>query len=229
MALPYCAENVCVQVDSDGTKLYAVGSRSHVTFVDPRESSTRVAGTLKSLDRDCGVRSLAFNQQLLSVGTGAGHLYFYDLRTKDWLLDKPGLKPCVLTTSEGWLVSLHTSLPTYLPTYSITYPPIPTYVIIYLIPTHLHVSSLPTHSFTFTYLRTYLIPYLPPPTYMYLPFLSTHPPSFTYIPNPLLTPIHLHVPYLPTYPLSYMYLFFIPTHLISYLAPPTYISAPGIL
>lgn len=103
--LPYCAENVCVQVDSYGTQLYAVGSRSHVTFVDPRQPSTHIAGSVKSIDKDCGVRSLEFNQQLLSIGTGAGHLYFYDMRTSEFLLDNNNSSPCVLTASQGWLVS----------------------------------------------------------------------------------------------------------------------------
>jgi hypothetical protein len=92
-------------VDSGGTQLYAVGSRSHVTFIDPRQPSSHVAGSVKSVDRDCGVRSLEFNQQLLSIGTGAGHLYFYDMRTNGFLMDNT-LKPCFLTASQGWLVSI---------------------------------------------------------------------------------------------------------------------------
>ena len=94
-----------MQVDSEGTQLYAVGSRSHVTFIDPRQSSTHIAGSVKSVDKDCGVRSLEFNQQLLSIGTGAGHLYFYDMRTNEFLLENNSSKPCVLTASQGWLVS----------------------------------------------------------------------------------------------------------------------------
>lgn len=105
VSLPYCAENVCLEVDADGTQLYAVGSRSHVTFIDPRQSSTHIANSIRSPDKDCGVRSLAFNQQLLSIGTGAGHLYFYDLRINHFILDSTS-KPCVLTASQGWLVSV---------------------------------------------------------------------------------------------------------------------------
>lgn len=105
MTLPYCGENVCVEVDSDGTHLYAAGSRSHIVLIDSREPSPKIARSVKSLDNDCGVRSLAFNQQLLSIGTGAGHLYFYDMRKNTFLLDNTGLQPCSLTASEGWLVS----------------------------------------------------------------------------------------------------------------------------
>ena len=104
--LPYCAENVCVQADSEGTQLYAVGSRSHVTFIDPRQSSPHcIAGSVRSVDRECGVRSLQFNQQILSIGTGAGHLYFYDMRCNEYLYDNTFSKPCALTASQGWLVS----------------------------------------------------------------------------------------------------------------------------
>lgn len=95
-----------MQVDSNGTQLYAVGSRSHVTFIDPRQPSTQIAGSVKSVDKDCGVRSLEFNQQLLSIGTGAGHLYFFDMRTNEFLFDSSGSKSCVLTASQGWLVSI---------------------------------------------------------------------------------------------------------------------------
>ena len=106
ITLPNCAENVCIQVDSEGTLLYAVGSRSHVTLLDSRKSKDGIVQNLSSPDTNCGVRSLAFNQQLLSVGTGAGHLFFYDMRARDWLMDKSGQRPCTFTTSGGWLVSV---------------------------------------------------------------------------------------------------------------------------
>ncbi len=104
MSLPHHSENVCIQVDSYGTMLYAVGSRSNVTFLDPREARSSSIWSVSSLDPNCGVRSLAFNQQLLSVGTGAGHLYFYDVRARDWLLDKSNKEPCTLAASDRWMV-----------------------------------------------------------------------------------------------------------------------------
>ena len=51
--MPFCAENVCLEVDGDNGHLFGVGSRSHVTFIDDRVPSTTV-GSLKSLDTDCG-------------------------------------------------------------------------------------------------------------------------------------------------------------------------------
>ena len=42
-----------MELDTDNGHLYAVGSRSHVTFVDSRVASSTV-GSLKSIDTDCG-------------------------------------------------------------------------------------------------------------------------------------------------------------------------------
>ena len=60
-----------------------------------------------------GVRSLQFNRRLLSTGTGAGHLYFYDLCAQKYL-DHDFNCSCgrsftkadahSLTASPGWLV-----------------------------------------------------------------------------------------------------------------------------
>ncbi len=104
--MPFCAENVCLEVDDYGTGLYAVGSRSHVTLIDSRVASSQPPTAFRSPDKDCGVRSLNFNSGLLSMGTGAGHVYFYDLRAKSYLLeDELTYKKCFLQSTPGWLVS----------------------------------------------------------------------------------------------------------------------------
>jgi WD repeat-containing protein 40A len=105
--LPFCAENVCLEFDDNSGHMFGVGSRSHVTFLDDRVPAATV-GSLKSLDIDCGVRSLRFNCNLLSIGTGAGHIYFYDMRSRRYLNStKQGRsgKPVALSleTSTGWL------------------------------------------------------------------------------------------------------------------------------
>ena len=51
--MPFCAENVCLELDADNGHMYGIGSRSHVTFLDDRISGSTV-GSLKSLDTDCG-------------------------------------------------------------------------------------------------------------------------------------------------------------------------------
>lgn len=107
--MPYCVENVCMEADNMwNIHLYAVGSRSHVTLIDGRQPC-RAASSFQSLDRDCGVRSLQFNSNVLSMGTGAGHLYFYDLRAGRYLDTEAcshgasSSRVCALKTSQGWL------------------------------------------------------------------------------------------------------------------------------
>ena len=50
--MPYCAENVCIEVDCSNN-MYAIGSRSHVSFVDGRIANKTV-GSIKSKDKECG-------------------------------------------------------------------------------------------------------------------------------------------------------------------------------
>ena len=50
--MAYCAENVCVELDNENTHLYAIGSRSHISFVDDRLSDK--VTSVRSLDKDCG-------------------------------------------------------------------------------------------------------------------------------------------------------------------------------
>jgi len=40
-------------MDNEGTHLYAIGSRSHISFVDERLSD-RLVSSVKSLDKDAG-------------------------------------------------------------------------------------------------------------------------------------------------------------------------------
>ena len=76
--LPHPRENVCMTVNEDGS-LYAVGSQSNVTFVDPRV--LKICGTRSILckQRGCGIRSLSFKNDLLTIGTGEmiHHLFFF--------------------------------------------------------------------------------------------------------------------------------------------------------
>lgn len=52
-----------------------------------------------------GIRSVSFREDVLTVGTGGGSVYFYDLRAGKYLDLKCGHK-CSLTVGEGWLVSV---------------------------------------------------------------------------------------------------------------------------
>lgn len=59
-----------------------------------------------------GVRSVEFNEDMLSFGTGEGNVYFYDLRAGQYLSRESSLPTknqakCSLRISKGYLVSDH--------------------------------------------------------------------------------------------------------------------------
>lgn len=105
LEMPYFAENVCLELQQK-YNLYAVGSRSHVSFIDGRLTNQTV-GSIQSRDRDCGVRSLQFKDDMVSIGTGGGNIYFYDLRAARYLSTdgtttyRENLH--CLKTSNGWV------------------------------------------------------------------------------------------------------------------------------
>ena len=102
--LPYFAENVCLELQQQ-YNLYAVGSRSHVSFIDGRLANQTV-GSVQSKDRDCGVRSLQFKDDIVSIGTGGGNIYFYNLRAARYLSTTSSTYRddlYCLKTSNGWV------------------------------------------------------------------------------------------------------------------------------
>ena len=80
--LPYCLENVCLSQQSD-LNLYAVGSKSHVSLLDAK--SLVPLHKVISKNQGSGIRSLSFNNELLTIGTGAGTVLFYDVRAMNYL------------------------------------------------------------------------------------------------------------------------------------------------
>ncbi|XP_004468284.1 DDB1- and CUL4-associated factor 12-like protein 2 [Dasypus novemcinctus] len=104
--LPYCRENVCLTY-CDELSLYAVGSQSHVSFLDPRQRQQNIR-PLCSREGGTGVRSLSFYQHIITVGTGHGSLLFYDTRAQKFLeerssLDSSSGRKLKLTSGRGWL------------------------------------------------------------------------------------------------------------------------------
>uniref|UniRef100_G3UKZ0 DDB1- and CUL4-associated factor 12-like protein 2 n=1 Tax=Loxodonta africana TaxID=9785 RepID=G3UKZ0_LOXAF len=109
--LPYSRENVCLTY-CDELSLYAVGSQSHVSFVDPRQRQQNMR-PLCSREGGTGVRSLSFYQHIITIGTGHGSLLFYDVRAQKFLEERasaspessPGTKAkkLKLTCGRGWL------------------------------------------------------------------------------------------------------------------------------
>lgn len=93
-------ENVCMTLHED-RNLYAVGSQSHVTMLDPRSNGKQRA--IISKLRGCGIRSLKFNEDVLSIGTGSGIMYFFDIRASSYL-ELTCRHPCNLVMGSGWLL-----------------------------------------------------------------------------------------------------------------------------
>ncbi|XP_062040277.1 DDB1- and CUL4-associated factor 12-like protein 2 [Lepus europaeus] len=109
--LPYFRENVCLTYCEE-LSLYAVGSQSHVSFVDPRQGQHNIR-PLCSREGGTGVRSLSFYHDIITVGTGHGSLLFYDVRAQKFLEERgdavldssPGTarRKLKLTCGRGWL------------------------------------------------------------------------------------------------------------------------------
>ncbi len=53
-----------------------------------------------------GVRSVSFREDVLTIGTGAGKVNFFDIRAGKYLELKCG-HTCTLTMGDGWLVSMN--------------------------------------------------------------------------------------------------------------------------
>lgn len=97
--LPHCQENVCLARENFN-RMYAVGSLSHVCFIDARTCS--LAGSICSTDQGAGVRSLSFRDNVLTIGTGLGSILFYDLRAQKFL-ERPDNTPCHYKVGNGFL------------------------------------------------------------------------------------------------------------------------------
>lgn len=99
--LMYCLENVCLTIQEE-YKFYAVGSKSHVSFIDARTLDMK--NHLVSPFRGCGIRSVSFRDSILTIGTGNGHVLFYDIRCNKFLeCQCPYSKLCALVAGHGYL------------------------------------------------------------------------------------------------------------------------------
>lgn len=98
-ALPFLKENVCIAYDPNN-HLYAVGSVSHVALLDSQSGKT--IGSVCSSDQGAGVRSISFQDSVITIGTGYGSLLFYDVRMNK-MLKRPDESVCQQKTGSGWL------------------------------------------------------------------------------------------------------------------------------
>ncbi|CAG8764762.1 12134_t:CDS:2, partial [Acaulospora morrowiae] len=80
--LVHTNENVCLSMNSK-VNLFAVGSQAHISIVDPR--TTSIVHEIDSVDDGWGVRSLNFDNHIITTGGGFGRLSFYDMRAQNYL------------------------------------------------------------------------------------------------------------------------------------------------
>ncbi|KAL4227384.1 DDB1- and CUL4-associated factor 12 [Mactra antiquata] len=95
-----CKENVCMCVSKEKT-LYAIGSQSHVNLVDPR-SKPAVSKIASKFPRG-GIRSVSFRGDVITIGTGTGHILFFDLKAGKYLESSCG-HSCSLVLGKGWML-----------------------------------------------------------------------------------------------------------------------------
>ena len=96
--LDFNDELVCLAQRED---LVAVGSQNHIMLVDARDR-TSSARNIKTLEHNQSIRSLTFQHQLLTVGSGFGKISFYDLRAGKFM-EWGEEKKQVLEMGQGWL------------------------------------------------------------------------------------------------------------------------------
>ncbi|ELT97249.1 hypothetical protein CAPTEDRAFT_101926 [Capitella teleta] len=93
-------ENVCLAANKL-RNVYAIGSLSDVTIIDPLCLKSPIYISLRQ--SPCGIRSLNFIDDILSIGTGNGFVHFYDMRAGR-LLELGCGHPCSLSMGDGWLL-----------------------------------------------------------------------------------------------------------------------------
>ncbi|KAI1278491.1 DDB1- and CUL4-associated factor 12-like protein 1 [Halotydeus destructor] len=82
-------ENVCLEQSAD-YNVYAIGSKNAISMVDPRklQQSDKITSNLNN----SGIRSMRFNRDLLTIGTGNGQIMFYDMRNQKFLFPDTALE-----------------------------------------------------------------------------------------------------------------------------------------
>ena len=100
--LPHTMENVCLATDED-CQMYAVGSKvgaskmcnvdddlficnmfqAHTDLLDSR--TLQPVRKIPSRNSGCGIRSVSFKGNILTIGTGIGLMLFWDLRASKFL------------------------------------------------------------------------------------------------------------------------------------------------
>jgi len=98
--LPHNKDNVCITV-SDDSQLYAVGSKAHTDLLDAR--TLQAVKKITTRQNCCGIRSVSFRGNILTIGTAIGTLLFWDLRAGKFLESTMNSNRAVtLKASKGW-------------------------------------------------------------------------------------------------------------------------------
>lgn len=99
--LPHQHENVCLSTDEE-CQMYAVGSKAHTDLLDSR--TLQSVRKIPSRNAGCGIRSVSFRGNILTIGTGMGLLLFWDLRACKFLESTMNSNRAVtLKASRGWV------------------------------------------------------------------------------------------------------------------------------
>ncbi|XP_060874015.1 DDB1- and CUL4-associated factor 12 homolog [Metopolophium dirhodum] len=101
-------ENSCMVMKNDSS-LYAVGCKSYTLLLDSRTLHTIKKIPAMVLSRDVqmtnfGIRSLSFQDNIITIGTGVGFIIFYDIRAGKYLESSNNYRRNVmLKTSTGYV------------------------------------------------------------------------------------------------------------------------------
>lgn len=98
MNLPSQSENVCISHYSNGSQ-YAIGGKNQISLVDARDFSPST-NKIFFKQHTCGVRSLNFVSDLLSIGTGHSVVMFYDMRARKFI-QREDEREVALSSSRG--------------------------------------------------------------------------------------------------------------------------------
>uniref|UniRef100_A0A1B6DPS3 DDB1- and CUL4-associated factor 12 beta-propeller domain-containing protein n=1 Tax=Clastoptera arizonana TaxID=38151 RepID=A0A1B6DPS3_9HEMI len=99
--LPSCQDNVCIAVRDNGS-IYSVGCRSYTLLLDSR--TLQAVKKISSRYSGCGIRSVSFQGNTLTIGTGVGMIMFYDVRAGKYLESSINSnRTVVLKSSRGYV------------------------------------------------------------------------------------------------------------------------------
>nr|XP_018915665.1 PREDICTED: DDB1- and CUL4-associated factor 12 [Bemisia tabaci]XP_018915666.1 PREDICTED: DDB1- and CUL4-associated factor 12 [Bemisia tabaci] len=94
-------ENACMAMHGSGT-VYAIGSKSYTALLDSR--TIQPIRKIVSKNNGYGIRSLSFQGDMLTIGTGLGTILFYDWRAGRYIVSKVNSSRTIsLKTSRGFV------------------------------------------------------------------------------------------------------------------------------